>query len=279
MSTPQVWFITGASKGLGLTLTKKLLAAGHRVAATSRTAQGLTDAVGAAASDQFLPLETDLGNEQSVKQAIDATVAAFGCLDVVVNNAGYLQFGTLEELSDAELRRSFEVNVFGTLNVIRHAMPQLRQQGTGHVFNIASVAGYFGEYPGSGAYSGAKFALVGISEALSAEARPFGIHVTVVYPGVFRTNFLSDSSLVMPAHPEAAYTEVRAAETQWSAYDGNQPGDPDKAMAVLLDVVNVPNPPLHLFLGPDAYVAAEKKEASVQQQREAWRAPATATDF
>ncbi len=279
MTTPKVWFITGASKGLGLTLAKQLLAAGDYVAATSRTTQALTDAVGQASSDRFLPLEMDLASEASVAQAVAATVSAFGRLDVVVNNAGYLQFGTLEELSDAEMRQTFDVNVFGTLNVIRHALPQLRAQRVGHIFNIASIAGYSAEFPGSGSYSATKFALVGLSEALSAEAKPFGIRVTVVYPGTFRTNFLAGSSLMMPAAPVAAYTEVRAAEQQWASYDGQQPGDPDQAMAVLRSVAAAATPPLHLFLGPDAYELAAQKEAAVQAQRAAWHDVATATNF
>ena len=279
MTTPNVWFITGASKGLGLTLAKQLLASGCFVAATSRTIQALTDAVGEAQSDHFLPLEMDLADEQSVQNAIEATVKTFGRVDVVVNNAGYLQFGTLEELTDAEVRQTFDVNVFGTLNVIRHVMPQLRRQRAGHIFNIASIAGYFGEFPGSDSYSGAKFALVGLSEALAAEAKPFGVHVTVVYPGTFRTNFLAGSSLMLPTQPVADYTEVRAAEKQWSAYDGQQPGDPEKAMAVLVEVASSATPPLHLFLGPDAYDVATKKEVEVQKQRATWQETATATNF
>ncbi|WP_375433979.1 SDR family oxidoreductase [uncultured Hymenobacter sp.] len=279
MTTPTVWFITGASKGLGLTLAKQLLASGSCVAATSRTIQALTDAVGAAPSNRFLPLEMDLADELSVQQAIAATVKMFGRLDVVVNNAGYLQFGTLEELTDTEVRRTFDVNVFGTLNVVRHVMPQLRRQRAGHIVNIASIAGYFGEFPGSGSYAASKFALVGLSEALAAEAKPFGVQVTVVYPGTFRTNFLADSSLVMPAQPVPDYTEVRAAESQWSAYDGQQPGDPEKAMRVLVEVISSATPPLHLFLGPDAYDLAGKKEAGIQEQREIWQETATATSY
>ncbi|UOG76789.1 SDR family oxidoreductase [Hymenobacter tibetensis] len=274
-----VWFVTGASKGLGLTLVKQLLAAGNYVAATSRTTKALTAAVGQGPSDHFLPLEMDLVNEQSVEQAIAATVATFGRLDVVVNNAGYLQFGTIEELTDAEVRRNLDVNIFGVLNVIRHAVPHLRRQNSGHVFNLASIGGYSGQHPGAATYTAGKFAVAGLSAALAAEVKPFNIHVTIVYPGTFRTDFLAGSSLMMPAQPVAEYTEVRAAEQQWAAYDGQQPGDPEKAMAVLLAVADSTNPPLHLFLGPDAYEAAAQQEAAVQQERAAWEEVATATNF
>lgn len=274
-----MWFVTGASKGLGLTLVKQLLAAGKYVAATSRTTKALISAVGQGPSDHFLPLEMDLVNEQSVEQAIAATVATFGRLDVVVNNAGYLQFGTVEELTDAEVRRNLDVNIFGVLNVIRHAVPHLRRQKSGHVFNLASIGGYSGQHPGAATYTAGKFAVAGLSAALAAEVKPFNIHVTIVYPGTFRTDFLAGSSLMMPAQPVADYTDVRAAEQQWAAYDGQQPGDPEKAIAVLLAVANSTNPPLHLFLGPDAYEAAAQQEAAVQQERAAWKEVATATNF
>lgn len=141
MSTSRIWFITGASQGLGLALTQQLLAAGHRVAATSRRRESLTQALGAA-SDFFLPLETDLTSDESVRQALAATVAAFGPPAVVVNNAGYGIGGSIEELTDAETRAAFDVNVFGALNVVRHALPYLRAARAGHVINVSSIAGF-----------------------------------------------------------------------------------------------------------------------------------------
>ena len=141
-----VWFITGASKGLGLTLVNQLLVQGHHVAATSRHLDDLQKAVGND-SDAFLPLAVDLVTESSVQAAVQATIDRFGQIDVVVNNAGYGQIGSLEELSDREARANFDINVFGSLNVIRHVMPQLRKQQSGHIMNLSSIGGFYGEFP------------------------------------------------------------------------------------------------------------------------------------
>ena len=276
-NTPQIWFITGASKGLGLALIQELLQAGHQVAATSRDLAALTEAV-SAQSDSFLPLEVDLMDEASVGDAIAQTVAKWGRVDVVANNAGYGQLGTLEELSDAEARQNFDVNVFGLLNVTRAAMPQLRAQGSGHVFNIGSVGGYTGGFAGWGVYCATKFAVAGLSEALAAEAAPFGIVVTIVYPGYFRTEFLNEISLGKPKNPIAAYTKARESETFHEGVKGNQPGDPIKAARAMIEVAASDAPPLHLFLGADAYDMANQKIEQVQADLSAWQAMATATD-
>jgi NAD(P)-dependent dehydrogenase (short-subunit alcohol dehydrogenase family) len=163
----RTWFVTGASKGLGLTMVKKLLAAGYNVAATSRNLKELQRIVGENTSN-FLPLGVNLVDENSVGKAIDETVRQFGSIDIIANNAGYGLAGSLEELSDAEARANFDVNVFGSLNVIRKALPYLRKQRSGHIFNIASVAGFTGAFPGFGIYCATKFAVHGFSESLSA---------------------------------------------------------------------------------------------------------------
>ena len=273
----QIWFVTGASKGLGLALTQELLQAGHCVAATSRDKAALTRAV-SAQSDHFLPLEMNLNDEKSVARAIAQTVEKWGRVDVVVNNAGYGQLGTLEELSDAEARQNFDVNVFGLLGVTRAVMPQLRAQGSGHVFNISSVGGYTGNFAGWGIYCATKFAVAGLSEALAAEAAPFGIGVTVVYPGYFRTEFLDSGSLGKPKNPIAAYQSARESEAFHEGVKGNQPGDPIKAAHVMMNVAASDNAPLHLFLGADAYNMASQKIEQVQADLSAWQESATATD-
>lgn len=279
MKNEKVWFITGASKGLGLKLAKKLLAEGKRVAATSRNSERLIEAVGGQ-SENFLPLEMDLLNEENVRQAIEKTLGVFGEIDVVVNNAGYGQIGTLEELSDAEVRRNFDVNVFGVLNVIRSAMPHFRARRTGHIFNISSIGGYSGGFGGWGIYCATKFAVAGFSESLAAEAKSFGINTTIVYPGYFRTGFLSKDSINAPQNPIAEYEEARASqESHQKDINGNQPGDPEKAAQVLIQIATDANPPLHLFLGSDAYEVANAKIAEVQRDLENWKALATATDF
>ena len=274
----KVWFITGASKGLGLTLTKQLLAQGHQVAATSRRLEDLRHAVGE--NDNFLPLSADISNEDSVGNAIDQVIAHFGKLDVVVNNAGYGLTGALEELTDAESRANFEVNVFGSLNVIRKAMPYLRQQGSGHIINIASIGGFTGAFAGFGIYCATKFAVHGFSESLREEVKDFGVKVTVVSPGYFRTNFLSKTSLNVPANQMAEYQEVRAVQDAHEQdINGNQPNDPEKGAAAMIKLVNLENPPVHLFLGEDAYALAQAKIATVQQEMEQYVAIGKSTGF
>lgn len=279
MSTQKVWLVTGASKGLGLTLVKKLLQQGYAVAATSRTLDALHKEISGQTAS-FLPLQVDLVNEESVSQAITETIKAFGKIDVVVNNAGYGQLGTLEELSDAEARQNFDINVFGSLNVIRAVMPYLREQKGGAIFNISSVGGFTGNFPGWGIYCATKFAMAGFTESLAAEAKSFGISATVVYPGYFRTEFLSKGSLSTPKHEIAAYAEARELQRlHEEQIRGNQPGDPGKAADVLIEVANSTNPPLHLFLGADAYNMAKAKLDSVKQDLDAVEEIATATGF
>ena len=279
MKQSKTWLVTGASKGLGLVLVKKLLEQGSRVAATSRNLAALVTAIGEPSS-QFLPLQMDLEDENNVAQGIEKTIAHFGNIDVIVNNAGYGQIGALEELSDKEARSNFDVNVFGLLNVIRKATPHLRAQGAGHIFNIASIGGYNGGFAGWGIYCGTKFAVAGLTAALAAELQPLGIHATVVYPGYFRTSFLSAGSIGTPANPIAAYEAVRASQLQHQEeINNNQPGDPEKAAAVMIAVAAAAQPPVHLFLGNDAYNMAGVKDAYVKQEMETWRALATATDI
>ena len=275
----QVWFVTGASKGLGLVLVRELLLRGYRVAATSRSALELARQVNAS-GEQFLPLEMDLTNESSVAEAVAATLKHFGSIDVVVNNAGYGQMGTVEEVTDAEARRNYDVNVFGTLNVLRAVLPQLRQQRSGHVFNISSIGGLVGAFSGWGVYCSTKFALAGLTESLHADLQPFGVKVTLVYPGYFRTDFLSSDSLSRPSRPIAAYTAARASETQHLEHiNGAQPGDPVKAARALIEIYERPSAPLHLLLGSDAVGMAESKLGQVQKELEALRPVSTSTDF
>jgi NAD(P)-dependent dehydrogenase (short-subunit alcohol dehydrogenase family) len=279
MGHNKVWFITGASKGLGLELAKKLLAEGFKVAATSRSQEALVKVLGNP-SENFLPLEMDLVNEKSVKNAIELAVSHFKTIDVLVNNAGYGLLGTLEELTDAESRKNYEVNVFGLLNVIRNTMPYMRAARSGHIFNISSVGGYYGEFPGWGIYCSTKFAVAGLTESLSAEIKPFGVHATIVYPGYFRTDFLKDSSLLLPENPIAAYKNVRESESAHKDdINGNQPGDPVKLAEALIKASQDQNPPLHLFLGEDAYNMANQKIASVQSELEQWKSVSVSTGF
>lgn len=278
MENKKVWFVTGASKGLGLTLVKKLLSIGDNVAATSRSLSDLSKAVGE--FENFLPLAVDLINEESVESAIGQTISKFGQLDVVVNNAGYGMLGALEELSDKESRENFDVNVFGSLNVIRKALPQMRKQQSGHIFNISSIGGFSGNFPGFGIYCATKFAVAGFTESLAAEVKSLGIKATVVEPGYFRTEFLTSGSLAVPKNPIDAYKEVRDSQAaHQNDINNQQPGDPAKGIDVIIAAAESENAPLHLFLGPDAYHVANAKIADVQKDMEDWKALATATNF
>jgi len=280
MENQQVWFVTGASKGLGLILVQQLLKAGHQVAATSRKREDLIEAAGIGNSANFLALEVSLTDETQVRDSIAETIRVFSKIDVVVNNAGYGQVGTLEELSDSEARKNFDINVFGALNVIRYVMPHLRAQRSGKIFNIASVGGFSGNFPGWGIYCATKFAVAGFTESLAAEAKSFGISATVVYPGYFRTNFLSKESLTVPANPIAAYKEAREGQqAHEQEINGNQPGDPQKGVSVLIKMAAENSLPVHLFLGQDAYKMAAEKIRTIQTDLTAWESLAISTNF
>jgi len=274
----KTWFITGASKGFGLELARQLLAKGENVAATSRNKKELQDQVGD--HPDFLALQLDLTNETDVEQAITATIQRFGSLDVVINNAGFGLLGAIEELSDAETRQNFEVNVFGSLNVIRKALPQMRLQGSGHIFNVASIGGYLGDFPGFGIYCATKFAVVGFTEALAMEVRDFGIKATAVLPGYFRTSFLTSGSLVTPDRELDAYQSTRESQKfHQEQMNHNQPGDPVKGAKAIIKTVDAENPPVHLFLGSDAYKLAVDKAKSVMEELENWKQTTVSTDF
>lgn len=256
---------------MGLSLVKKLLKEGFRVIATSRNKYTLIQELGDV-SDLFLPIEVNLSDNEDVKNAIATSIAHFGKLDVIVNNAGFGQIGTLEELTDEEARSSFDINVFGSLNIIRNAMPYLRQHKSGHIFNIASIGGFSGGFAGWGIYCATKFAVAGLTESLAEEVKGFGIKATVVYPGYFRTDFLAKGSVQTPQHTIAAYEAARQSEqTHLNDIDGHQPNDPDKAADALIAISQSENPPVHLFLGSDAYDIVYKKIDILTNDVEQWK--------
>ncbi|MFF5381260.1 SDR family NAD(P)-dependent oxidoreductase [Pedobacter suwonensis] len=273
----KVWFITGASKGLGLSLVHQLLKAGQSVAATSRNISELIKAVNND-TEKFLPLAINLAEEKSVEEAIKATIAKFERVDVVINNAGYGIGGSIEELTDAETRNSFDVNVFGTINVIRAVSPYLRTQRAGHIINIASIAGIAGA-TGWAIYSAAKAAVIALSEVSADDLKEFGIKVTVVAPGAFRTSFLTPDSLILATNPIAEYEEVRAIHQKYLKMDGQQIGDPEKAAAAMISLASMPNPPVHLLLGKDAFQRANSKIDALTKEFNDWKAITISTDF
>ncbi|MDQ6216049.1 SDR family oxidoreductase [Achromobacter insolitus] len=264
MNTEKIWFVTDASAGLGLVLVKMLLDLGHKVAATSRDGDALLDAVGAKLEGQFLPLTVDLADERKLRRAVDATIAAFGGLDVVVNNAGHGLRGALDSLPDADLRSTFDINVFATLNVIRAVLPHMRAQRSGHVFNISSILGFDGGRVDWGAYSAAKFAVSGLTEALAAETEPFGIRVSLVYPGAMHAAAGGGDA------PEQAARNAPARDSD---------GDPAKVARALINAAQAQYAPLHLFLGRDAFDQARAKIQSVQQELARWREMSVSIGF
>lgn len=274
----KTWFITGTSQGIGLILVKQLLEKGYNVAATARNIETLKNAVGTSSS-QFLPLEVNLIDEKSVKQAVETTITQFGSIEYLVNNAGYGLIGGIEESSDAEVRANFDVNVFGLLNVTRAVLPSMRKAEFGHIINLSSVFGLVAG-AGWGIYCGTKFAVEGISEALAQEVKPFGINVTIIEPGYVRTNFLNSTSLITATNPIDSYTSIRdGVNAHQNDIPGKQLGDPDKVADLILQVTQNPEPPLRLLTGSDAYGFANYKIDSLKNEIEANKELTFSTDF
>ncbi|WP_330297604.1 oxidoreductase [Streptomyces sp. NBC_00503] len=271
-----VWFVTGASRGLGAEITREALDRGHSVIATARDASAVLRAH-PHAPDRLLAVDADVTEPEQLTAAVEAGLAKFGGLDIVVNNAGYGLVGAIEETSDEAARALFDVNVFGVLNTLRATLPTLRAQRSGHVLNIGSVGG-FATAPAVGLYGASKFALEGISEALHGELAPLGVRVTIVEPGGFRTDFLSKQSIqVEPASIadyDAGAGPVREA---MAANDGRQQGDPAKAAKAVVDITEVPDPPLRLQLGADAIERIEAKLDLVRRELDQWRHVALST--
>ena len=277
-NSKKVWYVTGASRGLGLSLVKQLLAAGYRIAATSRSASDLQKAAGTDDPNHFLPLNVDLTSSGDIRRSIEQTVAAFGTIDVIVNNAGYGMEGTVEELDENKMHAIFEINVYATINVTKFALPYLRKQRSGHIINIASVAGFVGA-PGWSVYSATKSAVIAFSEVLALDLSELGIKVTVVGPSGFRTGFLTKESLVSAESSIADYSAVASTQARYAAMDGQQDGDPEKAAALFIGLAENPEPPLHLWLGANAVDRAGEKIRSMGLELEKWKELSISADF
>ncbi|UIF91124.1 oxidoreductase [Cupriavidus sp. UYPR2.512] len=275
-ATSKVWFITGASRGFGLELTRAALARGDRVVATARRPETITAALGG--HDNLLGVTLDVTDEAQAIAASKAAVARFGRIDVLVNNAGYGLLGAVEEASAREVEQQFATNVFGVLTVTRAVLPQMRRQRSGRILNISSIGGY-AAYPGWGVYGATKFAVEGLTEALDAELSPLGIRATVVEPGFFRTDFLDASSLVRVRTEIAAYADtVGAMREHMASANHQQPGDPAKLAAALLALADSDNPPVRLPLGSDTVHRITEKNRRVESELAAWQALAVSTD-
>jgi len=278
MIATKVWYVTGASQGLGLILVKKLLENGYRVAATSRDAHALGESVHLIDRDRFLPLAVDLNSVEDIDESIQQTLAAFGRIDVVVNNAGYGMAGIIEETTEQDIRNIFNVNVLATMAVVKSVLPAMRHQRSGYIINIGSVAGFVGA-PGWSVYSATKAAIAAFSEVIALDVKGFGIKVTVVEPSGFRTGFLTKNSLAIIPTKIEGYDAVRDTQDRYLSSDGKQPGNPERAAEIFIELAGSPNPPMHLFLGEDAYNRASKKLTDMSGELEQWKSTALGADF
>jgi NAD(P)-dependent dehydrogenase (short-subunit alcohol dehydrogenase family) len=274
--TTQVWFITGANRGIGLEVARAARAAGHRVVATARRAGTVLDALGT--HEDVLALDLDVTRPAQIAAAVDAAVARFGRIDVLVNNAGYGHLGLFEETSDADARAQFETNVFGLMHVTRAVLPVMRAQRYGRVLNLSSVAGFSG-FAMAGLYCASKFAVEGFSLALAQEVLGFGIHVTLVAPGFVRTDFLDPSSYRMPGPSIPDYAEMGAAlRGAYLPMNHLQPGDPVRLAQALVQLAASGNPPLRWAAGSDAVAMADTRLEQVRVETDAHRALSSSID-
>jgi NAD(P)-dependent dehydrogenase (short-subunit alcohol dehydrogenase family) len=273
----RVWFITGASRGLGALIAQAALDDGNAVVAAGRNAAAIVERFGD--SPALLPVALDVTDEARAKAAVEAAVAKFGRIDVLVNNAGFGLLAAVEESSDADVRRMYDTNVFGLLNVTRAVLPVMRGQKSGHVVNMSSIGGYRSA-AGFGVYCSTKFAVEGITEAMHDELAPLGIHATVVEPGYFRTDFLDASSLVVGKEIIDDYDATSGNVRRFAVgMNHHQPGDPDKLAIAMLKLADAKTPPLRLPLGTDTLKAIAEKNAFVTDETARWQELAASTDF
>ncbi|MFD3582855.1 SDR family NAD(P)-dependent oxidoreductase [Streptomyces sp. NPDC058683] len=270
------WFVTGASRGIGAEIARAALADGNNVVVAVRNPERVPDDL--KSSEKVFAVALDVTDNDSIPRAVEAAVERFGGIDVLVNNAGRGLLGALEEISDAEARSLFDLNVFGLVNVTRAVLPVMRKQGSGRLVHIGSRSGFEGE-PGVSLYSASKFAVAGISEALSAEMAPFGIQSMVVEPGVFRTDFLDASSLSVAGNRIGDYDDTPAHVTlDWiDRANHAQLGDPVKGAALIVEVAATEKLPTHLYLGRDTLERLDVKYQQVQDDLAPWREKSAAT--
>jgi len=272
----KVWLITGSSRGLGRALAEAVLAAGHNLVATARNPAQLNDLV-KRYGDEVRTVALDVTSARAAADAIRTAVDAFGRLDVLVNNAGYGNIGSIEDTSLEDIRAQIETNLFGVIIVTKAAIPIMREQGSGHIIQFSSIGGRVGA-TGRAPYSTAKWGVEGFSEVLAKEVGPLGIKVTIIEPGGFRTDFAGSSTAIHEGRPEYDSTVGAAARFQRD-YNGAQPGDPVKAAAVILKVASMHDPPLRLLLGSDAVRFAEQADLTRIEADRKWRELSISTDF
>jgi NAD(P)-dependent dehydrogenase (short-subunit alcohol dehydrogenase family) len=265
----KTWLITGAGRGMGVSIAKAALAAGHNVVATGRNPEAVAEAVGE--GDRLHVAKLDVTSTQDAEIAVDAAVARFGGIDVLVNNAASFHAGFFEELAPEQMDRQIATTLFGPMNVTRAVLPVMRKQRSGHVVTISSSAGFAGFEYGT-AYAASKFGIDGWMESLALEIEPFGIHATVVNPGFFRTELLTQESTDYAPASIEDYAEANAVQREfWDGMNGRQGGDPAKLAEAVLTITAAKQPPFRFIAGADALAQAEQKLAERQQQIDAYR--------
>ncbi|MBN3874570.1 SDR family NAD(P)-dependent oxidoreductase [Nostoc sp. JL33] len=264
----KVWFITGAGSGIGTGTAKAALQAGDRVVATGRNLDKVRNALRDVASENLAFVQLDVADEVQAKTAVEEAVKRFGHIDVLVNNAGYSLLGNFEEMTTAEIERQFATNFYGVVYVMRAVLPVMRQQRSGYIINISSVAGVVG-FKHCAAYAASKFAVEGISLSVAVEVEGFGIKMTVVEPGFFRTDLLNDQNVRWPSNAIEDYAAEGNVQETWSAYNGTQQGDPAKLGDALVKIAGMENPPKLFVAGSDALAAIA---SAVEERLQATRA-------
>jgi NAD(P)-dependent dehydrogenase (short-subunit alcohol dehydrogenase family) len=271
----KIWFITGSSRGLGRSLTEAVLAKGDKVAATARNTEQLKDLANKY-PDQLYAVKLDVTNKEQIVSAVESTIQHFGRIDVLVNNAGFGIIGATEAFSDEQVRSQLQTNLYAPIEITRVVLPYMRKQKSGSILQISSVGGRVGN-PGLSMYQAAKFGLSGFSEALSKEVADLGIHVTCVEPGGFRTDWAGDSMTYAPS--VAGYENTVDARIEFFKSGKFVPmGDPEKAAQVMVNLVDSPEPPMHLVLGSEAIAILKQADASRTAEMEKWLPVSLSTD-
>jgi len=277
MDKNEVWLVTGAGRGMGVDITKAALAAGYKVVATGRNIDSVSKAIGEARN--LLVVKLDVTSETEADAAVNAAIEKFGRIDVLVNNAANFYAGFFEELTMEQIDRQLQTSLIGPMIVTRAVLPVMRKQKSGHIISISSTAGLT-SFDFCSAYSASKFGLEGWMQALQVEVAPFGIHTTIVNPGFFRTELLTEQSTNYADKPIEDYDERRAQQMQfWKAANGQQSGDPAKLAQALVKIANEEHPPLRFIAGADAISTAGQVVSTLQQQLNAYRELSSSLDY
>lgn len=272
----KVWLITGAGRGMGVDITKAALAAGYKIVATGRNTDTVSKAIGE--SENLLIVKLDVTKPADAEACVKVAVEKFGGIDVLVNNAANFYAGFFEELTPEQIDMQVQTSLYGPMNVTRAVLPVMRRQKSGHIISISSTAGLT-SFEFCSAYSTAKFGLEGWMQALQAEVTPFGIHTSIVNPGFFRTELLTEQSTNYAENPIADYDERRKQQMEfWKSANGQQSGDPAKLAKALLTIANEEQPPFRFIAGADAVATAEQVAATLQQQVNAYRELSSSLD-